>query len=506
MSIIITFPPSAVGANFIAATPTGLQGKRFAADLNHNRLVFEPLVAHSPSADGPLEDVLVGKLQVTTFRKEAAFAAPAGWNVPAVNLTRTSDGWVTDFEDDVDFYNKFANKAGDPGTVGDQIYYVAPNGSDAADGLSRDTPLLKLATAIAKPDVLEVRVFRNGAALRCVEGGGTPQKSVNVIVEDDVWFNKKPLDHVFVLTATPGVWQLTGSGGIFQYNTPYRPVANSKGLPVPWGPQVDTLAEVATTPRGWFLDQTANQRAIYIQYDGATAPILNQDITCSIADAWAGGDWIASAGANADINIYVQGATFPHQFRALSTSGGTLALRNCKFVGTHGVLGVSDAMSVNGVSAIFSHCNVGYCHKDFFTADNTGGSPAPWMIYHGCETSDFIGTLNALASNQGGTTVHLDIDCLDIGGKYLSTPNSTIAHVGTGKSVVVDCKPRSGASDPIYVYRVDGGRSMQLIDCGLSASTQGTISATSGSSITIDGDPTGFTRPAVDAGTFEFGE
>ncbi|WP_275431395.1 phage baseplate upper protein [Mammaliicoccus sciuri] len=292
-------------------------------------------------------------------------------------------------------------------------YYVSYNGSDSNDGLSKETPLKNLNTAISKNDIGTLMIeggeyYRNNAGILF----GNMNKDINII-----GYNGKP--KIFGAD-TLNFTNLSGYTNVKQATRSAVSRVIDNSIIDEYGDyhelqKVNSIDEVENTEYSWYSDSSN----VYINGDSdTTVCLINIDMV----------------NIKGDYNIYLENIELIGGRRTLrlDSSTGTLVLNNCKL--SYSIQSNGNGIEmVGGRYAISKNTEISKQMMDGFNYHKGTNGELPYFIEIDC-----VGRDNGIMKGEGGSrsdngsTAHDGIKGIRINGLYTRNDGGNLADVNTG--------------------------------------------------------------------------
>ncbi len=301
-------------------------------------------------------------------------------------------------------------------------YYLSPNGLDANDGLTERTPLLTMATALAKPNVGTI-ILASGMYTRNSSNQGTV-----TLARDLTLMTKDGKPAVFLGSDQNVAWTVNGSFSNVYQRTRNNitgvwdaKIPDSNGDWVRYT-QVASVAAVSAQAGSYYNDGSVT----YVRTLDDRMPDNDIHVTLTIGVTFQGGfkvwmDNVQFAGLN-----YVK-------FQSTASNAYPIVYgRNVKIK----YVPDTNGYSMLGTDSYFMDCEAAKNWLDGFNYHlNTSRTCQSFEI--GCIGRDSLYTGN---TSQNGTTTHEGSTAVRLNGQYGRTNGPTIADVNSGTtSLMVNC-------------------------------------------------------------------
>lgn len=320
-----------------------------------------------------------------------------------------------------------------------KAYYVSQNGSDANDGLSWQTPLASITTAVNKADADIVFIT---AGRWTISNGFTGKTLTRDLVLCC------PEGEAFISNQRETTWTNNGNGTFTSTTlggTPIRVVdmryVDDFGDPI-WFSKKTTLAEVQATPYSWAITAgSGSTQVVTINLPNLT-PNNNNTLV------------LRSASVQVDFNIqpfkfYAKNICFFGGDSASMTpkngiDGSNYISENCRYISAH----QNDSLRVQGIGLCISiRCKGSNGEKDGFNyhgATNINGDMIhPHFIEIECVSHNHKTTFGT----SNGSTAHESCIGFRIAGVYGYGVGPGVADIGDTKTFNVACTSNGGYGD-----------------------------------------------------------
>lgn len=299
-----------------------------------------------------------------------------------------------------------------------KAYYVSTTGSDAADGLTAETALRKIATALGQADVDVIYVASGIYGLTNGWGVTNQTRSVSVIAtggrvvngnfaEGLSWANQAGASLPNTYRASRSLVGAVWDRGVVDVNGDYYKLT-----------LVANAATVDTTPGSWYTDNTY----VWVRTSDSRAPDAN--VLCMFNNVQSSGKFSGSG------TVYVEGFDFVGGwtiggFYLLATAGNspTGYFNDCTFKYSN-VNGISCA----GATAILRDCIAAKNVDDGFNYHYLSGTFSGRTVEINCTGRD-----NGSAGDiDNGSSIHDGGSIVRIMGEYARNVGRNIHDVATG--------------------------------------------------------------------------
>lgn len=358
-------------------------------------------------------------------------------------------------------------------TISKTYYVDRSSGSDLNDGLTPETALNRITSALSKSDVDRVYVksgfYERGYGI----DANSPARNIEIIGYGG---------DVTVSQMIPGLsWSAEDTHYKASYENSIVNVVDFSALNLLGDgvvlTKVANVASVDSTAGSWYYDADAD--LIYVRTSDSREPDSN--IHCY----YSGYNLLI----NDAVKYYVEGIDFEGGtticYGASTSSDAKLYCKGCKF--KYPAIG-SNAFDIDGMGEIIIQNCVArvYVGNDGFNYHALSGN-VPNVIEIDCDST--AGTPKSIGSNQA-STVHEGINIIRVNGKYYDTGGQAVADIGAAQVWNLGCELSHGTTVGYYLGNV--GANAWFDTCNIHSNTTFGIQTETGTTVylrnTINGE------------------
>lgn len=321
-----------------------------------------------------------------------------------------------------------------------KAYYVSRTGNDSNDGLSWNTALASITTALNKPDADVVFVEAGRYTIATGMTGHTMHRDVSLICPDGVAFVTNQRETTWVSAGTT-VYQSGQLGGtpIQVYDLRHT---DEFGDPIRFS-KVSSLVEVQATPYSWAVTSgSGSTQRVHIN-TGAGVPDNNHTLVMRSAAVQV--DFAAQPYRFFAKGIHFFGGDSAGMTPKNGVAASVYASEDCTYSAAH----LNDCLRVQGVGMVYTvRGKASDGAKDGFNyhaATNTSGD---FITTHFVEVDCISHNHYRTAGTGNATTAHEDCVGFRIGGVYGYCTGPGVADINTTKTYNVSCYSSNNYGDP----------------------------------------------------------